>query len=281
MSHDLEPKTTIETPSVEEARHAFTGKTSSLEKFKGKRQVAFISGIAIGLAGLGFGAQKIMSESVNNAPEPNTQPSVEAPVVPGEPTAPSDPETQTPVEIAPETLRLSADLPAEELARQSVDLVNDWMFAGATEETIEATAAEQIRLIQEEGIGFEQAFTYMAEENADYYTKAVMVDDWENNPEAVEFHQYMVDRNAKAIQVALTRHTNNEPLITWDVEVSDVQELERPEGKRSIQYISTITAHNDESVPTPVSLMNVRGFDTTSGSALLFDESSNQLDGFN
>lgn len=282
MSHDIEPnrKHSVETPSAENLHDRFKPdrKRSKVEKFGRGRQVAVISGIAVALAGVGVFGGKFATEA-KDAPDIDTKPTAEAPVVPGEPTEPtSEPtpvESEAPVESGPETLRIPADLPAVELARASVELVDDWAFAGATDDTIEQTQKEQMRLIQEEGIGFDQAFVEIAEQNAQYYSKAVLIEDWESNEEAVVYREYLVQENARNIRDALRHYVNNEPLPYWTYEIDEVEELEAPEGERTIRFITKVTPQNSEG--TAGTLMNVRGFDTKTGSAMLLDEASNLL----
>lgn len=229
---------------------------------------------AIGVAALSACAPSEASTPTEPAPqgieETTTPAETTAPVAGVEPT-----EVETPVEVGAEALRIPADLPAEELARALVELENTWMFAGTTEDTIEETGEEQIRLIQEDGLGYDEAFIALAEKHADYYDDAMLIEGWEENPETVAYREYLVTANAALISDALENYRNNEPLPYWTSEVREVKEVETTEGERIVSFVTTVTPHN--STAEPGDLSNAVGFDTKTGSALVHDIGSSKL----
>jgi len=236
-----QPKTTIETPSTHETRSAVFPEAK--EPKGRKRQMAIMGGLVVGLASAGGLGAYLATSSESNTPTP--EPSVEAPVVPGEseatPTAepttevgsedPTNiPEEETPIEAegpsaelpAPETLRLSAELPPEELVQDTYALWTDWMFADATKDTIEAT--KQARY--DANIDLEEFKSITAQENADYYSKALLPDNWQEDPFATQTYNDAVSGNMDFIGSALSRITSGDPVIEHDFNITNVHQIE-------------------------------------------------------
>lgn len=245
------------------------------------------AGIAVAAAGV-VGYNMVSND--NEAPEPTTEPGASAPAVPGpvetsEPTAapvetaepsPSDlptaetPETITTIEPVP------ADLPAQELVEAASALVQEWIFAGATEDSIEATRAERLDILGEGGVTAEEAVRIIAERNAEQYTDTILGSDWQNNAWAVEYREYLISSNVRAIQSALTRFVNGEPLQYQTTESSDFSELEAPDGQRIVSYQQTTTIHNGEHEPS--TSIYVHTFDILDdGTVRLVNQETTQL----
>ena len=209
-----------------------------------KRQMAVMGGILASLATVGTVGACVASNSVGNKAEATPEPSVEAPVVPGEaeatttiePTESTDPtpvETEVSGEIVFDVEPIPADLPAEELAVASDKLWLNWSMSGATGETINAT--NQGWLEYNDG-GLESYISDTAQHNAEPFVEAYFPADWESNQELVDYYQGVIEANQNYIEVALTRTSRGEPLIEVSTSVSDVAELPAPAGERIIEY---------------------------------------------
>jgi len=237
-----QPKTTIETPSTHETRSAVFPEAK--EPKGRKRQMAIMGGLVVGLASVGGLGAYLASSSESNTPEPAPEPSVEAPVVPGEvdatpsveateSTDPTPTETEVTGEIIFDVEPIPADLPAEELAAASNGLWETWSMSGATDETISAT--DQGWLEYNDG-GLESYISEVAQRNAEPFVEAYFPTDWESNQDLVDYYQGVVDANQGYIESALSRINKGEPLIKVTSYVSEVVELPAPEGQRILEF---------------------------------------------
>ena len=186
-----------------------------------KRQMAIMGGILASLATVGTVGACVASNSVGDKAEATPKPSVEAPVVPGEAEGPS---TELP---APETLRLSAELPPEELVQDTYELWSDWLFADATKDTIEAT--KQARY--DANVDLEEFKSITAQENADYYSAALLPDNWQDDPFATQTYNDTVTGNMDFIGSALSRFTNGDPVIEHGFTITNVDQIGNGSGE--------------------------------------------------
>ena len=215
-----------------------------------KRQMAVMGGILAGLATVGTVGACVANNSGSSTPEVTPKSGVEAPVVPGEVEATSTvepatevgsedptniPEEETPVEAegpstelpAPETLRLSAELPPEALVQDTYELWSDWLFADATKDTIEAT--KQARY--DANVDLEEFKSITAQENADYYSAALLPDNWQEDPFATQTYNDTVTGNMDFIGSALSRFTDGEPVIEHDFTITNVDQIGNGSGE--------------------------------------------------
>lgn len=273
------------------------------EKTRSKKGKVAVIGLVAGalVAGGGFLGVKAMG-SDNEAPVTDPNPTAEAPAVPGEtpatPVESAEPTPDTVVEAEPtvESLQLSAELPAEELAQQAIDRLNEWRFADATESTVAPVA--QAWLDYDGGM---DVFLHdVAEENAQLYSAALFAENWQSNPMMVETYDNYVSSNADFIGAAVTRHLLEEenqedmPLVSMTTKVENVQEFSSVAemdpaditplwevvkeqinlgNARVITYTATPTFENwPEGDDSPSHIVQV--FDITTGTARLLTQTA-------
>jgi len=215
-----------------------------------KRQMAVMGGILASLATVGTVGACVASNSGSSTPEVTPKPSVEAPVVPGEveatptvePTTevgsedPTNIPEESPVEIegssaelpAPETLRLSAELPPEDLVQRTYELWSDWVFAGATEESAASTVEAYYAFNDGTIDDFKED---LAKKNADYYSVALLPDNWQEDPFAVKTYDDTFTSNEDFIGTVLSRDANGEPLIEHDFTITNVDQIGNGSGE--------------------------------------------------
>ena len=239
MSHETEHKvTTPQDKSAHEIREHFNEKENPRSAKWGRgKQVGVAATILTALA-VGSGiTMNALSGETKETPEPGTQPTVEAPVVPGEnPTQPVETETPAPIETEPTTSidlePIPADASPEEIAQASTDMWNDWVFTGATEDTVVETNNSWFAYEGE----YESFLQETANKNAEPFVETYFAPDWENNQALVRYYDVTVGANKNYLEVALHRINNDKPLISVSTEVSNVFEVPAPEGQRIIQY---------------------------------------------
>ena len=193
----------------------------------------FAVGASVALAGSLAACGGDSSET----PTSTSAPTVEAPVVPGEnPTQPVETETPAPVETEPTTSidlePIPADAPPEEIAQASTDMWNDWVFTGATEDTVVETNNSWFAYEGE----YESFLQETANKNAEPFVETYFAPDRENNQALVHYYDIAVEANKDYLEVALNRINNDKPLIDVSVEISNVFEVPAPEGQRTIQF---------------------------------------------
>lgn len=295
MSHETEhrPGTRSEAPTPAETREAvFPDKKSALDRLGRKGQ--FIAGGAIlaTIIGGGIGAQKILGDS-NESPVPTPKPTIDAPVTPGEtatptttpaPTETVEPsptdiptgiETEVPLsDIEP----VPADLPADELVKEMSERLEQWVFAGATEDSI-AETQNKVLALMDEGHQYEDALDLVAQENAKKYEDTLLAENWEENPLTVDYRDGIIEENTNLMGVVLGQQTRGEEFIYREIEFSEFEEITDPtlvkEGQRLIHFVKSVTPRNSTSEPRKVLMAQV--FDVSDGTARLVERASNNI----
>lgn len=205
-------------------------------------------------------------EAEATSPTPET-PSVSPTDIPSE-----EPTETVEVEVTTESLRIPADLPAEELAQASSDLWQAWAQAGTDADSV-ATMQDRLYEIWHDYNGdYDVILDAVARENAGLYTTALLADNWADDPNMVRFYEDTVAANAHSIEVSQKRFVTNEPLIEVTTIVSDVVELDAHDGQRIIQFVLREEATNSDFV-APVGTVT-RTFDITDGTARLIASST-------
>ena len=283
MSNETEPRIKVPTNvSEQEARQIVYPESAKTKKGRGTMAGVILGGL--GVLGLGGGAFMATQGDKAPAPELNPTPTAEAPVTPGEtptitePTAepsPTDIPTTPETEFTNEFLPIPAGLSSEDLAQASVDSVESWMSTGATDETIQATKDHIVQLVQSGAASVEEAYTYIAEENAEILTPILFGDNWSSEPSISDYRQYLIEKNAKTIEGGLADLVNNEPLMVTDREVSNVSESETQDGLRIVKFDVTTTYENAEFETTVERIVHT--YNEADGTAKLVAHSGSQI----
>lgn len=272
MSHETEHRTDsiTYTPSTDETRQTvFPEKVRRLDRLNRGGQWAIGGVIAsLAIAG-GFLGGKALSEK-NEAPNSVPKPTAEAPVTPGpiESEAPVETTEPSPAETEPSTSNelqpIPADLSVEELAKASSNLYLDWVLANATDETVEE-AYDKWHTTSD--ISVEEFTHNVAQLNADRYSSVLFSNTWSENPDLVEYYDNTLNSNATLIEVALQRHVAGEPLVKISTSISNITELDAPEGQRIIRY--DIDGEYENSDQEYIDGTVIETFDISDGTARL------------
>ena len=167
------------------------------------------------------------------------------------------------IEVTSESLLIPADLSVEQLAITSGKLWDEWVFAGATDETLAVTD----RGFDDFNGTIDEYIAGLAQKNADLYSSAFLGENWQDDPSLVGFYNNTVEANKMYIEIGLKRYMNDEPMIKVVEHESDITELPAPEGQRIIQY--TLSGKIENSTSQYIGGIVKRTFDISSGSALL------------
>lgn len=227
----------------------------------------FVGAAVAGGAALGLSA----CDTAATASTPGVTTAIETP----KPSVTPSPEVPKVPEVTSEQLRIPADLPTEELAKAAIDLLNDWLYADATADVIAATDQATTDAVLIDNVPYQEAIANLAQENAELYASALLVDNWRADPDLVAFHDGAVANNEEAIEIAITRFTRGEPLITrehtYRFEGTYAEpylgEQDAPEGQRIIAFRMATDFINSE-VPT-YSAEYYFTFDVSDGTARL------------
>lgn len=204
------------------------------------RSVAALSAVGIAvLAACGPNAEA-------QSPDPvETTVSTEAPAPVETTEAPQTPEA-TP-SATPESLRLSAELPADQLVEGSMELWSDWIFAGATEDTAQATYDDWMGYFNG---GLEDYKNEVAQKSGDFYAAALLPDNWQDDPYASAIYNNTVNNNKEMLSTVINRKENNQPLIDHSFTVSNVVENDHTsDGARIVEFDLNEQYVNNETTP--------------------------------
>lgn len=178
------------------------------DKFIG---VGAAAALALGLAGCGDG------DNVNATPSPSETVSTETPTSTetNEPTAepspdvsPSDPETG----IDHEGFYIPAGLSDKETAGVFIEIAHDWAHYGVHDNLRKEYSSWSMELNLPAGDETMQKYaTMIAEENASIFVDALLIDDWQSNPNLVEYVENRTNANSRIIKNNLIRQAQKGP----------------------------------------------------------------------
>lgn len=247
---------------------------------RSKRQRHYSFGQRLAAVGVGavtmVGGLTACGENTSATPEDTSTPSSVTVIDnPGEatPTETATPTQSPETETTVESLRIPADLPAEQLAQETGDLFTEWLMADANQDEISSTKEARY-----EYDGSQTDFiNSLAQENADLYATALMSDEWAQDPATQTIYDSMLQANKEYIGIALQRFTTDQPLLERSITVANVSELEAPEGQRKITF--ELTDHFVNSEYTDQQMLATYTYSTTDGTARLIaaeHDTSNQ-----
>jgi len=180
--------------------------------------------------------------------------------------APVETAAPTPeVTVSPESLRLAADLPPQQLAEGAINLRTEWLLAGANAKDAKAVADGWNNHTSG---GLDEYVDGIAQKNADFYTSALLADNWESDGEMVSFRNSSIDSNNQFIRSALKRGITGEPLMDISNTIVDAEEASAPDGQRIVNFKLHQEVSNTTDNPTRDEVVSYR-FDTTDGTARL------------
>lgn len=132
------------------------------------------------------------------------------------------PQSSPEQEVSVESLRISAELPSEEVAQELQDLKVKWGFAGATPEDFPETKKGR-RAWNGDVDDYRRQ---LAEKNADIYAPILLGSDWATDETRVQERDSLIEFNDNWIAVALKYSASDKALPGLSWSVSDVEEYD-------------------------------------------------------
>ncbi|WP_282946978.1 hypothetical protein [Cellulomonas endometrii] len=198
-----------------------------------------IAPLALSAAFIGLSACS-GSEQRPPAPEPNVAATTSVPSA--SPTA-----AFTVPAVPSEALRLSNDLPPEQLVLATLQLRSDWFTAGATDATAQTTYDAWRNYFNG---GIEDFKSELARQNAEYYAAALLPDEWRGDSYATAIYDDMVARNMQFIESAIARVSDGMPMIGYQFTVDSVVQNEFTSDEiRLIEFDLHETFLNNPTLP--------------------------------
>lgn len=167
---------------------------------RGKRVGGIFVITALGIGALSACAQQQVSAEPN--PEPsqnNVEVNNPAPSASSEAPAPTETEKAPTTELEP----LSAELPPEELALATIEMRTKWALSGATEADVQDSIEDLLTQ------GNDAYINKRADETAEKFTEMYLVEDWQSNPDLVQYRHDVYENNKDMINSALVDYLDN------------------------------------------------------------------------
>lgn len=285
--------TEVPTPNAHELRGMVHPERKGDKSVSRAKQMGVMGVILATIGAAGFGGMKYAESKANNSPEPSPEPTVSAPVVPGEAT-PTPTET-TPVEEEPsadptntevenpgemdrealiESLKIPVGLSPTETAEAYMSLSNKWLMADATEEEIDKTIQDFYEYNSDGSADLDGFIEQKALENADIYSEALFIKGWENSPNLVKVYNHLVYGNQQNIATNMKNRTDGMDLFYLENTISNAQDSSVDSNNlTSFSFDLTQEFINSSNERTVEGFVNL-DFDTSTGKSLLSNHSS-------
>lgn len=193
----------------------------------------------------------------------------------GENTPPAPAETTTtqeqekiPIETNFDVETISAELPADQLIDAALNRQNDWVFQGATSETVPDNQAQVDNLYLNDpsyNEDYDAVLRAVADANGQKYAETVFKTDWQNDPALVDYYNDKVAANAETMNTNIARFKRGEAYVEQVSQIGAVVELEAEENQRIVKFDVQDTLINSNNVP--VTSTGTYTFDISDGTA--------------